>query len=83
MNGLYIDMLGWAGVVLTLLAYALLNFHIWKPRSRLYQAANIVGGFCLAISAIYYHDIANIAVNLLWMLIGLIGLLTHLKNGRN
>lgn len=76
---MYVDIIGWVGVVLTLLAYALLNFHIWKPSTWMYQASNIVGGLCLAISAIYYHDLANIAVNILWMLIGVVGLLKHLK----
>jgi lipid-A-disaccharide synthase-like uncharacterized protein len=63
--------IGWLGVVLCTLGYLLLSLEKIKAGSRIFQALNILGGFCLATTAINAHDLPNAAANVLWMFIGI------------
>ena len=49
MNNLIIDILGWTGSILYLLAYALVSAKKTEGDSLLYQSMNIVAGILLVI----------------------------------
>ncbi|WP_456237891.1 CBU_0592 family membrane protein [Mucilaginibacter paludis] len=50
-----------------------------RAESLIFQILNIVGGLCLAATAVNSQDIPNAAANLLWMFIGIYALGRHLQ----
>ncbi|PWK78795.1 hypothetical protein LX99_01247 [Mucilaginibacter oryzae] len=71
---------GWAGVVFCTLGYLLLSLKILKAESRLFQLLNILGGLCLAATALNSNDFPNAAANFLWMFIGIYALGRRLRS---
>lgn len=65
------DMIGWAGAILFISAYALLSLRVFSDRSVVYHTMNAMGGLCLVINALHIHDSPTFTVNLVWMLIAL------------
>lgn len=74
MSNNFFIVIGWAGVVFCTLGYLLLSLKILKAESRLFQLLNILGGLCLAATALNSHDFPNAAANVLWMFIGIYAL---------
>ncbi|WP_449421250.1 CBU_0592 family membrane protein [Pedobacter polaris] len=68
------SIIGWSGVVFCTLGYLLLSMRKIRANSFAFQALNIVGGLCLALTALDTHDLPNAAANVLWMSIGLYAL---------
>jgi len=65
------SIVGWFGVLFCTLGYLLLSLKVIKAEFFSFQALNIAGGLCLAITAIQTEDLPNAVANLLWMSIGL------------
>ncbi|WPV01760.1 hypothetical protein SNE26_08245 [Mucilaginibacter sp. cycad4] len=72
--------IGWLGVVLCTLGYLLLSLKVLKAESWLFQMLNILGGLCLAATAVNSQDLPNAAANVLWMFIGMYALGRQLRN---
>lgn len=70
-----VTILGWMGVTFCTLGFLLLNTKMLNFDSWIYQAINILGGFGLVVSALYFHDLPNITSNSIWIIIALYGLL--------
>jgi hypothetical protein len=68
---LLINILGWTGSVLYLLAYALVSLKKTEGDSLLYQGMNIGAGILLVIYTIYLGAFATTALNAAWVAIGL------------
>ncbi len=71
---LMMSLIGWSGVVFCTLAYLFLSMKLIRSDSFSFQALNILGGLCLAVTALDTHDLPNAAANVLWMSIGLFAL---------
>ena len=67
---LLIDILGWVGSFVLVLAYALLSSGKMKAESPWYQGMNIVGSLFLIINTVYYGAFPSTAVNVVWIFIG-------------
>lgn len=65
------QILGWIGTFAYLLAYFLLSINKINARQFIYQALNVVGAIGLTTNAIYYTDLPNVVVNLVWGIIAL------------
>lgn len=65
-----IEMVGWIGAALVLLAYGLLSAHRLNSRSVTYQMLNIGGSIGLVVNTLWNGAIPSAAVNLIWMGIG-------------
>ena len=65
-----INILGWTGPVLYLLAYALVSLKKADSDSFLYQGMNIIAGILLVIYTIYLGAFATTALNAAWVAIG-------------
>lgn len=63
-----IDFIGWVGVVLYLVAYALLGFG-WLKAGIRYHSLNAAGGLCLVIFSYHLHARPNFVVNFVWILL--------------
>lgn len=68
---LLIDVLGWTGSILYLLAYALVSFKKTEGDSVLYQGINIVAGSLLVIYTLSLSAYATTGLNAVWVAIGL------------
>lgn len=70
---LVINVLGWAGMVLLVGAYALLTWGRLRA-GVLFQVMNLVGGLLLMLNTAYYGAWPSTALNLVWFVIGGVGL---------
>lgn len=68
---LVINILGWTGSVLYLLAYALVSLKKTEGDSLLYQGINIFAATLLVIYALYLGAFATTGLNAVWVIIGL------------
>jgi len=67
-----VEVVGWAGAALILLAYLLLSADKLTGQSLLYQGMNIVGAAGFVINGWWHGAIPSAALNVLWLLIGAI-----------
>jgi len=68
---LIIDILGWTGSILYLLAYALVSVKKTEGDSILYQGINIFAGVLLVVYTLSLGAYATTGLNAVWVAIGL------------
>ena len=68
--------LGWYGVVATIAAYVLVSFLVLSPTSLIYQALNLTGALGVTIETYYRKDYQPFWLNLIWMLIALVAIVS-------
>ena len=68
---LLIDILGWTGSILYLLAYALVSLKKTEGDSVLYQGMNILAATLLVIYTLFLGAYATTGLNAVWVLVGL------------
>jgi hypothetical protein len=66
-----VDVLGWIGTVMFLVAYGLVSVKKAEGDSLLYQGINIVAGILLVINTFYWHAYPSLGLNVAWIGIGL------------
>jgi hypothetical protein len=69
---LAVEVAGWAGALLILLAYLLLSMGKLTGQSLTYQVMNIVGAAGFVINGWWHRALPSAALNVLWLLIGAI-----------
>jgi len=67
---LFIDILGWTGSILYLLAYTLVSMKKTEGDSTLYQGINIFAGILLVIYTLSLGAYATTGLNAVWAAIG-------------
>ena len=70
-----VEIVGWAGASLILLAYLLLSAGKLTGHSIVYQAMNVVGAAGFIVNGWWHGAIPSAVLNVIWMLIGTIALL--------
>ena len=65
-----VEVVGWGGAVLILLAYLLLSAGKLTGQSLLYQGMNVVGAAGFVINGWWHGALPSAALNVLWLLIG-------------
>jgi hypothetical protein len=76
---LLIEIIGWIGAVEILLAYGLNSFQKIKSDSWFFYVLNLTGGICFVIYTIHKEANASALVNVIWVVIAVIGMLTKMK----
>nr|WP_294846885.1 hypothetical protein [uncultured Sphingomonas sp.] len=71
---LIIDIVGWIGAGLILLAYGLLTAGKVEARSVAYQGMNVVGALGFIANGWYYGAMPSAVLNIIWAGIGLVAL---------
>jgi len=66
-----ISIIGWYGVVATILAYVLVSFFILSPASIWYQLLNFTGAIGVTVETFYKKDYQPFWLNLIWAVIAL------------
>ena len=69
-----VEVVGWAGASLILLAYLLLSAGKLTGHSLVYQAMNVVGAAGFIVNGWWHGAIPSAVLNVIWMLIGTIAL---------
>ena len=67
----FMDLLGWVGTVLYLIAYYLVSIKKVEGDSFSYQSMNIVAGVLLVINTFYWRAYPSLGLNAAWIAIGL------------
>jgi hypothetical protein len=65
-----VEIAGWAGATLILLAYLLLSAERLTGQSLVYQGMNVVGAAGFVINGWWHGALPSAALNVLWLLIG-------------
>ncbi len=65
-----VEVAGWIGAALILLAYLLLSAEKLTGQSLVYQGMNVVGAAGFVINGWWHGAIPSAALNVLWLLIG-------------
>ena len=69
-----VEIAGWGGAVLILLAYLLLSAGRLTGQSIVYQGMNVVGAAGFVINGWWHRAIPSTALNVVWMGIGAVAL---------
>jgi hypothetical protein len=70
----FIEIAGWLGAALILLAYGLLSSGKLDGRSKIYQLMNVSGAIGFILNSSWYGAIPSAALNVVWLFIGLAAL---------
>jgi predicted membrane protein len=76
----YADHVGLVGVLLTLLAYYLLNVNKLTSDSMAYLWLNLVGSCLLLFSLLFHWNLSSVCIEIAWITISLIGLVRALRS---
>ncbi len=69
-----VEVVGWAGAALILLAYLLLSMGRLTGQSVTYQAMNVAGAAGFIVNGWWHGAIPSAVLNVIWMLIGAVAL---------
>ena len=67
-----VEAVGWAGALLILLGYLLITTGRLTGKSLVYQAMNVFGATGFAINGWWHQALPSTALNVVWLLIGVI-----------
>ena len=79
---LTIDILGWLGTGMLVLAYILVSLKRVHGQTPLYQLLNLFGSILLGINSYYHGAMPSAGINIIWIGIGLWALYHILKTSR-
>ena len=71
---LAVEIVGWAGALLILLAYLFLSAGKLTGQSSVYQSMNIVGAAGFIVNGWWHGALPSTVLNIVWMGIGLVAL---------
>jgi len=81
---LIVDICGWLGAILFLVAYALVSKQVIKGNSVTFQLLNLVGALLFIINSGYYGAYPSAGLNVVWVIIGVVTLITvYLKRKKH
>jgi quinol-cytochrome oxidoreductase complex cytochrome b subunit len=73
-HNILIDVAGWVGAVVLLLAYGLVSTRKTEGDSALYQLLNLAGSALLMMNSFYYGAYPSSGVNIVWIGIAIFAL---------
>lgn len=77
------DILGGLGVILTLIAYFLLQLNLLSQETRSFSLLNCVGSALILFSLFYHWNASSVVIEVAWLLISLYGLVKSCVKHRN
>lgn len=69
-SNLLVEVIGWLGATVLLVAYGLVSYGWVGSRSLTYQVLNTLGGLLLAINSGWHSAWPSVALNVIWTGIG-------------
>lgn len=74
MNELIINIAGWMGGTLIMLAYILLSLKKTSSNSIVYHLINLAGALLLIVNTIYYTAYPSTAINVIWIGVAIVSI---------
>lgn len=68
---LIVDIIGWTGSILLILAYLMVSNKKIDSQSKAYQGMNVIASTCLIINTGYYGAYPATTLNVVWVIMGL------------
>jgi hypothetical protein len=68
---LLIDIFGWTGSVMVIVAYGLNSYQKLASNSMAFLLLNLFGGIFLIVYSAYYAAFANTFINVVWVIIAI------------
>jgi hypothetical protein len=79
---LLVEIAGWAGALLILLAYLLLSMGRLTGQSIVYQAMNVAGAAGFIVNGWWHGALPSAVLNVIWMMIGTVALIRLWRRGQ-
>lgn len=79
---LWVDIIGWIGAASLLTAYGLTSSGRADSGGLLFQNLNLVGAAGLTVNSAYFGAFPSVALNIIWIIIGLVTLRKILSAAR-
>ncbi len=76
---IFVEVFGWVGAGLLLLAFYLNSRNIYPATSKLSLSINIVGAAGLLTNGFYHGALPSVGLNLVWILVGVTALAKALR----
>jgi hypothetical protein len=76
---IFVQIVGWVGAFLVVLAYFLVSYKKVQGDSRIYQWMNLIGAIGVGINASYQEAWPSFAIQIVWGIIAIIALIKSLK----
>jgi len=76
----WMEVAGWAGSAMVVLAYAMLSMNKWKSSDVIYQMMNLAGSTLLIIFTLYKRAFPPATVNTIWAVIALFSVIQIVTN---
>ena len=80
MANLLIEIAGWTGATLIVIAYFLLTYKKFDRKSKIYHGMNLAGGVLVGINAVINQAYPSAAINAMWVVIAIYGLIEGLRS---
>jgi len=77
-----VEIAGWGGAILILLAYLLLSAGRLTGQSLAYQAMNVVGAAGFVVNGWWHRALPSATLNILWLMIGMFASIQIVKRRR-
>lgn len=77
---IWMEIAGWAGSAMVVLAYAMLSMNKWKANDIIYQWTNFIGSSLLIAFTLYKRAFPPATVNTIWAIIALLSIIQIFKN---
>ncbi len=79
MADMIVEIIGWIGMALVLMAYLMITMKKFERDSKLYHSMNMIGGFMIGLNSIVNLAYPASALNILWGFIAIYGLIEGFK----
>jgi hypothetical protein len=80
MANLLIEIAGWIGATLVVIAYFLITYKKLDRESKIYHGMNLVGGLLTGVNAAINQAYPSTAINVMWVVVAIYGLIEGLKS---
>ncbi|MCU0398923.1 MAG: hypothetical protein MUC73_12575 [Cyclobacteriaceae bacterium] len=80
---LLIDIIGWVGSFMVIIAYGLNSYQKIKSDSIIFYVLNLVGGIFLIIYSVYYTAYANTFINVVWVIIAIPAIINLIRKKKS
>ena len=77
---LFVDIIGWIGSILVVLAYFLISAEKLTATSMLYQLCNAIGSVGLIVNTVYYAAYPSTFINVVWLFIAIPAIVKIIRN---
>ena len=77
-----IEIVGWSGTILVLVAFLLLQIRRLGPGSGAYLGLNFFGGLFIGLNSYFNGALPSVALNFVWMVIAVYGMVRSLRSSK-